>query len=82
MTSSKPLLNVVRFELWTTNGKKRRSSKPLLNVVRFEPLQQWNRKRQCTAKSCVRPTPYDTRPYEALGLAKRQGRKCERHVRF
>ena len=31
-------------------------SKPLLNVVRFEPLKQWNRKRQHTAKSCVRPT--------------------------
>ena len=57
-------------------------SKPLLNAVRFVPLKQWNRKRQYTAKSCVRPTTYDTRPYEVLGLAKRQGRKCERHVRF
>ena len=59
-----------------------RGSKPLLNGVRFEPSKQWNRKRQYTAKSCVGPTTYDTRPYEVLGLAKRQGRKCERHMRF
>ena len=65
-----------------SKGLKILGSKPLSSLLRFESLKQWNRKRQYTAKSCVRPTTYDTGPYEALGLAKRQGRKCERHMRF